>query len=111
MGVQADQVEPLRGEHRVDSARGEAVGEAEPELGVELPGLDMGVGLGPDPGRDPDQDPLAGAGLGADRVQAVDLLQRVADHVPDAGGDRLAQLGIALVVAVHVHAPGVESGS
>ena len=68
----------------------------------------MGVGL--DPGRDPDQHRLAAPGRGADRVEAVDLGQRVADHVADPGLDRAPQLGLGLVVAVHVDARRVEAG-
>ena len=37
--VQADEVEVRGGERRLDALCGEAVGEAEPELGVELAGL------------------------------------------------------------------------
>jgi hypothetical protein len=68
------------------------------------------VGIGPDPGGDPDQDLLQVVGLAADAVEELDLGQRVADHMADAGVDREAQLGLALVVAVHVDPRRVEAG-
>ena len=49
VGVQADQLELLGGQHPLDRLRREAVLEPEAELRVELAGLDVVVGRGPDP--------------------------------------------------------------
>ena len=77
-----------------------SVAQRNAELRVLLAGRDLLVGVGPDPGRDPDQDPLAAAG--AEPFEPLDLVERVDDHVADAGLERLLQLGLGLVVAVHV---------
>ena len=71
-----------------------------PEFRVLLPGRDLLVGVGPDPGRHPQEDALATTG--GELLEAVDLVEGVDDHVPDAGIESLLQLGLGLVVAVHV---------
>jgi hypothetical protein len=63
------------------------------------------VGLRPDPGRDADEHVLRAV---EEAVEALDLGERVADHVPDSGRDRAAKLGLGLVVAVQVDAVRLE---
>ena len=99
VGVQPDQLQVLRFPDSCHRALGEAVGQAEPELGVLLPGLDVGVGRGLDPRGDPQQHPL---GAVEQPVGALDLVEGVEDQVTDAGVERVAELGLGLVVAVHV---------
>ena len=64
----------------------------------------MGGGL--DPGRDPDQHLL---GAVEQPLGQLDLVEGVEDQVADAGLERVAELGLGLVVAVHVDALRVEA--
>ena len=107
VGVEADQLEVVRGPHPLHRPLGEPVGEAEAELGVELPGLDVVVGGGLDPRGHPDQHPL---GAVEQPVGQLDLVERVEDQVADAGVERVAELALGLVVAVQVDALGIEAG-
>ena len=65
------------------------------------------MGLGLDPRRHADQDALAGAR--GDSLEPVDLVERVDDHVTDPGGERRLEVGLGLVVAVHVDPLGREA--
>ena len=91
----------------LDRPLGEAVREPEAELGVELARLDVVVGRRLDPGRDPDQDPL---GPVEQPLGPLDLVEGVEDQVADAAVERVAELGLGLVVAVHVDPRRVEAG-
>ena len=97
-----------RSERCLDRAGREAVGESEAELRVELTGLDVVMGPCLDPRRHPDQDLLLPPGGGTEPVEALDLGDRIADHMADAVLDHLAQFGRRLVVAVHVDQRRVE---
>ena len=66
------------------------------------------MGVGPDPRGDAQQDALRAPG--GDSLEPLDLVERVDDDVADAGVDGLLELGVALVVAVHVDPLGVEAG-
>ena len=79
------------------------------ELRVLLAGRDLLVGVGLDPRRHPQQDALAATG--GEPLEAVDLVEGVDDQVADAGVERLQQLRLGLVVAVHVDALRVEAGA
>ena len=98
--VQADEVGSLL-DRLLDLA------ERDAELAVDLAGLDVGVCRRLDSGRDAHQ--RARAVGRHDPVEAVDLVERVDDDVADASGDRLLELGVGLVVAVHQDALGRES--
>ena len=108
VGVQADQVEHVGGEHPLDRPRRQPVLEAEAELGVELPGGDVVVGRGLDPRRHPDQHVLA---FVEQPLAALDLVEGVEDQVADAGARGEEDLLVALVVAVHVDPRRVEAGA
>ena len=65
-----------------------------------------------DPGhvwRDPNQDLLTGAKLGGERLQAVELVERVQHDVANADLERLAQLAAGLGVSVQVGPRGVKA--
>ena len=107
MEVKADQPQLARGQSPPDRPLSRAVLEAEAELGVELARLDIGVGRGLDARGHPDhhvllarQHPLA----------ALDLVEGVQDQVADSGLLGEPDLGIGLVVAVHVDPRGFVAG-
>ncbi len=66
------------------------------------------MGRGLDPGRDAHEHVL---GLVEQSLAAVDLIEGVEDQVADAGAGGKEDLLVALVVAVHVDASGIEAGA
>ena len=107
VGVEADELHPPGGAHPLDRALGEPVGEAEAELRVELPGLHVVMGGRLDSRGEPDQHPLRPI---EETVGALDLVERIEDQVADARVEGVAELGLGLVVAVHVNPSGIEAG-
>ena len=87
----------------VDGAR--YVVHAEAELRVDLAGGDVVVRGGRDAGSDPQEHALPRR----HPLEPLELVERVDDDVADAGVERLAQLVLALVVAVQVDALGRAS--
>ena len=100
-----ERARPFDGSHRV------AVAEVEAELRVVLAGGDELVGVGVHAGRDPQQHVGHRTdAFGAQRVEPIELVERVDDDVAHPPRDRLPQLGDALVVAVHHTGAGGHSG-
>ena len=104
MGVEPADLEPgrLAALHRRRQGR-----ERDPELRVLLAGGDLLVGVRTDPGGDPQQNPLAAPGC--EPFEPLDLVERVDDDVADPGLERGEELGLGLVVAVHVDPRRVEA--
>ena len=80
--------------------------QPEAELGVLLAGLDVGVGGRANARGDAEHHALPPA----QPLEPVDLVERVDHDVADAALDRHAQLGLGLVVPVHVDPLGGDAG-
>src|SRR5690606_26069215 len=77
--VKAGELHPLQGERPAGGLVGLAAGEAEAELRIDLPGLDVRVGVGFDARGDPEEDRGPGAGAPGERVQKLQFVQVVDD--------------------------------
>jgi len=110
VAVDTDQLHRARVAGSLDRAAGVAVGEVEAELRVVLAGRDELVRVHVDAWSYAQLHPRCRQPAGNERVDAVEFVETVDDHVAHAGVDRLAQLGDALVVAVHHTARGRHSG-
>ncbi len=76
------------------------------ELRLGAAGVDGGVCLPGHGGVDADQDPLA---AGPEPHEAVDVVCVVDDDQPDAGSERVADVAVALGVAVHQDSRRIEA--
>ncbi len=110
VAVQADEAEIVGREDAPHGLHGVAAGEREPELLVLVRGGDELVGVGLDAHGHADEHVLDDTGLTGDRVEPVDLGERVEHDVPDPGGHGGLQFADGLVVAVHRDLPGGEAG-
>ena len=110
MAVDAHQLHRARVSRSLNRTAGVAVGEVEAELRVVLAGRDELVRVHVDAWSDTQLHPRCRQSAGDERVDAVEFVETVDDHVAHTSGDRLAQLGDALVVAVHHAARSRHSG-
>ncbi len=110
VGVQAEQLEARRGQHAAYGVEGVAAADREAELLVLVGGRDVLVRVGLDAGGHPDHDPGGRPEVGRDLREALDLRERVHDDPAHAEGDRPAQLGVGLVVAVQPDPRHREAG-
>ena len=111
VAVQPHQFDRRRSPGPVDRPQRIAVAEVEPELRVVLPGGDELVRVGVDARRDPQQDLGRRSGTRrGERVEAIELVERIDHDVAHAGGDRHPQLGQRLVVAVQGTRSGRDTG-
>ena len=110
VAVQPEQVEARCVEHPAYGVEGLAVADREAELLVLVGGGDVLVGVRLDAGGHAHHDGLGPAEPLGDLGQPLDLLEGVDDDPADAEGDRLLELGQALVVAVEADPGHVEAG-
>ena len=93
--VQAGQVQRRCGQHGCHGALGNPVAQREAELLILVRGGDVFVRVRFHADRHPDEDGLANAVVRGDLREALDLVERVDDDVPDAGVDRADEFGVA----------------
>ncbi len=98
--VQPDELDGRGCAGPVDGPLRVACREAEPELRVVLPGLHVFVRVGLDAGSDPEEHRRSETVLRMQRVEAIELVERVDDGATHARGASRPQLDEALVVAV-----------
>ena len=101
VGVQADQLEGVGGQHPSGRFERGTGGDREPELLVLVRGGDELVGVGLDAGRHPHHHPGVAAQFAGDAGEALDLVVGVDHDASDTEGDRTLELAHRLVVAVH----------
>ena len=110
MAVEAGQLEVGAGRHPAGGLQGVPGADGEAELRVLGAGLDVLVGVGLDARRHPDHDPGDGQPALDQRLEPVELGERVGHDPPDAGGQGGGQLLVGLVVAVEHDAGRREAG-
>ena len=110
VGVDPGQVQRRLLEAGLQRLGRRAAGDGEAELLVLVGGGDVLVGVRLDARGDPHHHPRPYAQLGGQLTQPGDLGERVDNDPPDTGGQRLAELGDALVVAVQADTVQVHPG-